>query len=141
MNLACTGATEQMIEKLKCDTVKTAMSGTKSSRGLYWLQSLVHFAIMSDWAHHTDSKSSTTNYLCLVGLLLNSVCTPCYKSSGETWIEIVAGRMWQTKWLGLSVRVLGMLRSTLHITLYWLTTLCSCRCVISQHYYVWSMIA
>jgi len=34
MNLTYTGATEQMIGKLKRDAVKTAMSGTKSSRGL-----------------------------------------------------------------------------------------------------------
>jgi len=43
---------------------------------------------------HTDSKSSTTNYWCLVGLLLNT-CTPCYKSSGETQTEIVAGKTGQ----------------------------------------------
>jgi hypothetical protein len=30
MNLTYIGATEQTIGKLKCDTVKTAMSGTKS---------------------------------------------------------------------------------------------------------------
>jgi len=34
MNLTYTDATEQMIGKLKCDTVKTTISGTKSSRGL-----------------------------------------------------------------------------------------------------------
>jgi hypothetical protein len=34
MNLTYTGVTEETIGKLKCDTVKTAMTGTKSSRGL-----------------------------------------------------------------------------------------------------------
>jgi hypothetical protein len=58
---------------------------------------------------------------CLVGYF-DIICTLCYVSSDEKGTASLAGKAgqhitWQVKWLGVPVRLLGMLSYTLGVTL------------------------